>query len=336
MIELDPGWPDRVRLLLSKFDLARGERKRRGFVLPHPGRPDNHPSVWLTVSPDGALLLKDRTGKPTLDILTSIGADWPDLYPADDGERLEIEAFARTLDASISPGGRQGLDPTVADLRHRVYSALLAELDLSDGHYEQLTTRGLSPGVIARNEYRTLRVVDRARVAKRLHATFGGVVATIPGFAAKGGQLTLSTVGGMLIPVRSLDGRIQAIKVRRDDATRYSWLGTGDVLYPHFPLGSSALTPPVEQLAVTEGELKADVAFVKHKLLVFSVPGVSNWRLALGPLADLRVRTVQLAFDRSADPERQREIDRHTNELADQLEQSGYDVEELTWDVTPA
>src|SRR5437588_642261 len=90
-------WPLRIKLLLGQFDLSRATREKTGFQLPHPGREDRHPSVRLTVTSEGKIVLVDRTGRPTLEILHAIGAAWPDLFPADEAEKLELLEFAHEL-----------------------------------------------------------------------------------------------------------------------------------------------------------------------------------------------------------------------------------------------
>ena len=195
-------------------------------------------------------------------------------------------------------------------VRHEVYSALLDALSLSPAHDENLQGRGLTKDEIERRGYRSLPRGGRDRIADDLHATHGDDVLGVPGIARRERNglkyFTIAGAEGLLIPVRDADGRIIAIKIRRDgniDGSRYAYLsstrygGPGPGSPAHVPVGISAPAPTVR---LTEGELKADIASVLTSVPTISVPGVGNWRVAIEPLKRLKCTTVILAMDMDA------------------------------------
>jgi hypothetical protein len=106
----------------------------------------------------------------------------------------------------------------------------------------------------------------------------------------------------MLIPVRDIDGRIVALKVRADhpgDGPKYTTISSAKYGGPspgaqvHVPLHSGQ----GDTVRLTEGELKADVATVLSGLCTISIPGVAMWRKALPVLEGWRPQQVLLAFD---------------------------------------
>jgi hypothetical protein len=186
---------------------------------------------------------------------------------------------------------------------------LLARLQLSKAHREQLQGRGLSDAEIDGRGYRTLPVPGRARLAGDLREQLGDSLLSVPGFIVKPGEggrpyLTIAGAAGLLVPVRDTAGQIVALKVRADKArvgdSRYSYLssakhgGPGPGSPAHVPSGIQA---PAEVARLTEGELKADVATALSGLPTIGAAGVGSWRPALDALQALGCRTVRLAFD---------------------------------------
>jgi hypothetical protein len=97
-----------------------------------------------------------------------------------------------------------------------------------------------------------------------------------------------------------------ALLVRRDDSgggPRYSYVssakydGPGPGTPPHVPLGVGA---PAEVIRLTEGPLKADIAFALSGLPTLGAASVAAWRPALELLPGLGCKTLRLAFDADA------------------------------------
>jgi hypothetical protein len=336
-----PAMPDRLAVLLRQFDLTRARREDKGFVLPHPGREDAHPSVWCTVTED-RILIRDRTGGPTDAILDAIGWAWRDLYAKDATEKAAFEMFADQLDGGATLG--TGASKAViehAELRHEVYTRSMLHLSLEAAHVAYLAKRGLDAAEAYRRGYRSLSFSGRVRLTRQLAPEFRGRLELVPGWRRDAkGALDMVRAAGLLVPIRTHDGRVAAFKVRQDhDSPRWLYLaggkgGVGVNNMPHFPM---EFPPACAALAVTEGEVKADKeATVPGALPCVAVPGAGMWRVVVPYLKDLGAGTVVIAFDRSPDPERQRAIQATADEFAECLERRGINVEEYQWDATSA
>jgi hypothetical protein len=208
---------------------------------------------------------------------------------------------------ALADGKGERADP---DTLHRVYSALLERLELSPAHEKALKTRGLNAGLHAAG-YRTLGKgraravyeVVQAGLEQHLPRTPGFFVQEKPGCAP---YWSLAGRGGLLVPVRDARGRVVALLVRADDGPpgpRYCYLsskrrgGPGPGSPPHTPLGVAA---PAEVVRLTEGALKADVAFRLSGLPTVGASGAAAWRPALQAARELGCKAVRLAFDRDA------------------------------------
>ncbi len=233
-------------------------------------------------------------------------------------------------------------DRADADTLHRVYSALLARLQLSEAHLDNLRGRGLTDDEIGRRGYKSLPVHGRAALARALREQFGDSVLSIPGFIVKTGAgakpyVTLAGAAGMLVPVRDAVGHVVALLSRRDEAAvsgKYSYLssvkcgGPGPGAPVHVPLGVAA---PAEIVRVTEGALKSDLALALSGLPTIGLPGVAAWRPALPMLRELGARTVRLAYD--MDAQDKPAVARPLAALAEALAAAGFAVELERWEM---
>jgi hypothetical protein len=228
-------------------------------------------------------------------------------------------------------------DPEVLN---QVYSALLAALRLSKAHRHDLCKRGLSNAEIDARGYRSLLIQGRAGIARGLRQRFGKGLLQVPGFIVKESDgrryITIAGRPGLLVPVRDIQGRIIALKVRRDDAgdgPRYVYLsstgrgGPGPGSPVHISQGIRA---PIEAIRVTEGELKADVAFALSGLPTISIPGVTNWLPVLKISKELGAKTVRLSFD--ADASKKPIVSRCLLAAAEALLAEGFTLELERWD----
>src|SRR5205823_3301553 len=102
----------------------------------------------------------------------------------------------------------------------------------SSTHRQALRQRALPDVEILRRGYRTMPRDGRAALARRLVDHFGAdTCARVPGLYVdtQGARRwwTLAGAAGLLIPVRDLDGRVVALKVRSDDpgdGPKYTYL----------------------------------------------------------------------------------------------------------------
>ncbi len=238
-------------------------------------------------------------------------------------DRVGLEYWTHRVDGSSGPL-RERWEPPVAradvapsEFLDRVYRAVLAELPLADEHRAALRARGLDDLAIDDNGYRSLPRSGRAALAGRLADRFDrDRLLTVPGVGVRrDGERTWVSFGGppgMLIPVRSVNDEIVALKVRADEVFegggRYCFVSSARYDGPspapavHVPVWEARHTQVVR---VTEGELKADVAGHLSGIRTISVPGIGGWRAAMPVLDELGRRgmtTVWLAFDRDWPP----------------------------------
>lgn len=263
---------------------------------------------WCSIRSDGALVAcrRDSHGIARTD---RSGVDY--WIHALDSQTSASNSFDAGPEAQTFT---ERVDDETLDSAHRI---LLAELTLAATHRTALEARGLPPDEIRTREYRSLPLEGRSALARKLVDRLGETAARgVPGvYVREDGGRTWWTFGGspgLLIPVRDIAGRIVALKVRRDEAgdgPRYTYVsgathgGARAALAVHVPLLPAAVSRDI--VRVTEGELKADVAFVLSELPTVSLPGVGSWRAAVPALQALAATGVILSFDvdHSAKPE---------------------------------
>jgi hypothetical protein len=257
------------------------------------------------------------------------------------GQTFYFHGLSGRPTAAASPPKSAGQAPPLSDAgtRHEVYSALLAALGLTTAHRDSLKHRGLPDAEIDCRRYASLPVRSRARVAQEMREHFGDLLQSVPGFYVKQGNadryVTIAGAAGLLVPVRDLDGRIVALKVRRDDASggpRYSYLsstrhgGPSPGAPVHVPLG---VATPCPRVRLTEGELKGDVATCLSDVPTIAVAGVTNWLPAIELLRALAAKTVCLAFD--ADATVKPHVARALVKCAESLTIEGFAIELERW-----
>jgi hypothetical protein len=195
---------------------------------------------------------------------------------------IRENAGGQYLHILIDDPGRKTPKPVTAtptgeiadvDTRHEVYSALLAEIPLSDAHRQNLLGRKVAQPFVG--QYATLPLNGRSRVVRRLREKFTDeTLLTVPGFIAKSGAdgsyITLAGSPGMLIAVRDVQHRIVGIKIRSDARTgsgRYRWLssrkhgGPSPTTEPHVPRSVSGPTPILRMTCSTPCEFSAELLF---------------------------------------------------------------------------
>jgi hypothetical protein len=219
--------------------------------------------------------------------------------------------------------------------RHKVYSSLLSHLKLSSKHFHNLNqVRKLAEDQIFLCQYRTIRGSDDVMVAEKLLKDFGKTICLrTPGlFFYENDRCKLSVNEGLLIPVRDIQGRIVALRVRIDEPRQYLWMSSSKPgsaksgSHIHFPLSDYS---NIEILRLTEGELKADVAYYHTKVPTISLPGVTSWRLAIPFLQKTRPKLIKVAFD--SDFQEKRVVASSLIGLCDYLKRTGFNYEVEIW-----
>jgi hypothetical protein len=232
----------------------------------------------------------------------------PVVGPADDPQ---VAATTGNGESAI------GESPPVdhGDVRNGVYSLVLSGLGLTDEHRESLHQRGLTDAAIEVGEYRSVVAPLRTgESSRRLRAWIQddadrrrALALTVPGVVQDDGKLLrFSSPCGLLIPVRDATGQIVALRIRLDaagDGGKYRWIssrsrsrtdGPSPGTPCHVPRG---ITGPVETLRITEGELKADIAFGLSGVPTVSMAGVNTWKRVLPLIDQLQPKRVLIALD---------------------------------------
>lgn len=194
----------------------------------------------------------------------------------------------------ISPATKPQTTDSARRIRDRVYQMILEALSLSENHRTLLRQRGLAHDAIDRSQYRSLSKGDHERLAQQIDeslkagslpglqtTSFDELAGTVPGLLVNdAGQIELRKLFGTVVPVRSADGMIAALAVRRDESSsnsklpRYLYLSASREQrerrkkrsgqeYPkaEYAVHVPAFKPADSQtVRVTEGILKSDIA----------------------------------------------------------------------------
>jgi hypothetical protein len=220
------------------------------------------------------------------------------------------------------------------------YRELLRQLPLEPQHRLALVKRRFSDSEIQRRLYCTLPLRGRARIARVLVERFGAEAAAgVPGLyrVEPDGYWSLAGAPGLLIPVRTIQGYIVALKIRVDNhndpggkyrsltSSHHNGPGSGSNL--HVPMHDHNIDRSV--LRLSEGELKSDAATMLSGILTVGIPGVSQWRKALPLLAVVKPKVVFMAFDQ--DWQVNRYVARALSDCASAVRKAGFHVEVESW-----
>lgn len=225
----------------------------------------------------------------------------------------------------------------VAQLRHDIYSRLAELFPLSDEHREQLRSRGFTDAEIQRRGYWTAPAAPTVTLMKQGwdRKRVGG---NVPG-VFPGGALTLAARNALMIPVRSLAGKIVGLQCRPDrkkgdKGAKYIWFSSSSHgLSPgapaHVSIDSASRQPRKGIVRLTEGPLKGDIAETLSAVKTVAIAGVGNWKAAIEPIDAIKPEFVFLAFDNDSWSEPS--VARAATEVYDELRGRGYLVQLETW-----
>ncbi|MFA5389153.1 MAG: DUF3854 domain-containing protein [Candidatus Omnitrophota bacterium] len=282
---------------------------------------------WCMISSDGKTAVCARIESPR----EFGGAGW-------------LHQLDKPLPAAPVPPPAANLVRAAPDTLNAVYTGFLSLLTLSGPHRENLRARGLTDKQISELGYKTMPGSGRRELVGRL-ISLGYKLAGVPGFYYEG-QWRLAGPGGILIPVRDYFRRIKGLQIRTDNVTagsKYIWLSSSKYN------GGSSPGPPFFHVAwpagyeygdgddiwITEGPLKGDIAAAKIFRLFLAVTGVSNWYSVIPFLHDLSPKPsrVVIAFDmdkNKADRDH-RFVRLYLNRLTEKLLQLGFRTFEADW-----
>lgn len=230
-----------------------------------------------------------------------------------------------------------------ADIINGVLTRLICDvLRLRPEHRSRLLARGLTLAQIERTRYVSAPVTraERERVAVSLAPYLDAFGGGVPGFYRERRRWQMVyRPPGFFIPVRDEHGFIQALSQRVDepkDGNKYLWLSSADR-----ECGASSGAPPhfagrhlmhdAEEMTITEGSLKSEVASYLSCLPVVGVAGTHSIRGLASRLKTNfpRLRTVRIAYDR--DMMEKSQVLEAVFKLGAQLEAEGFRVRAWTW-----
>ena len=193
---------------------------------------------------------------------------------------------------------------TDLETRNETYSALLSKLKLAPDHRDNLLARGLTEDEIDRLGYKTMPVIGHTALAKQLQSE-GAYLSGVPGFSRiKEDAWTFDhDQRGILIPVRSVDGQIQGLQLRRDDVKKrkFRWITSAEMKDGCRAESWTHLSgPAARRIILTEGPMKADVIHSLTGETVLAVPGVNalgQLRKTLAALLEAGTTEIKTAFD---------------------------------------
>lgn len=210
----------------------------------------------------------------------------------------------------------------------RVYKRILKRRPLTCKHTESLIKRGFSEEDINRLSYKSV-MDDSASISNIFsfiqnlgEESFSGV----PGFfvTKKGNWCMTTGKRGIMVPYRSMYGKIRAIQIRKDDDVRemvegelehkcyylsssYLRSGCGASQVVHYAgrfetdgQGNESLIIRNGQLVLTEGAMKADLFYCLTGQTCMAVPGVyctKALKKDLPELIKLGLTTILIAYD---------------------------------------
>lgn len=197
-----------------------------------------------------------------------------------------------------------GYTPTDINSRDETYNNLLSLLPLAKDHEENLLARGLSMDDIHRFGYRSTPMFGHELLAKKLLSK-GCYLAGVPGFHRNddGEWTLLQSKRGIIIPSRDVNGQIQGLKVRLDNAKRrkFRWMSTKTY---HDGCGCESwvhIAGPVrDEILLTEGEMKADIIHQLSGASVIGIPGANalvHLREVLLYYRERGMKRIMTAFD---------------------------------------
>jgi len=228
-----------------------------------------------------------------------------------------------------------------------VYRNFLDGLALDGRALTQMHQRGLMPDDINAGLYKYLPEFLKKNnynitlLLQKLENIFGiETLLQVPGFYLNTNKrISLTTHDQILIPVRNQHNQIISLKCRLpyDSETgipKYTYFtsskhnGPSSGAYVHFPVFGK-WNKSHQNLIITEGELKADLASIYFDDPCISIPGVSSWRRSIPEIDRIKPEKVVIAFDmdKSTNPN----VDFHHNNFCQELQDRSIKFGVLEW-----
>lgn len=230
-----------------------------------------------------------------------------------------------------------------ADLetRHQTYSMMLAQLILSKDHQQNLMHRGLNKEQILKYGYKSTPAFGFNRIVSAIMSK-ECVLDGVPGFYTKKnntyGINFHKNASGILIPVCSMDGRIEGFQIRLDrpiEDKKYIWFSSSNqfrgtsVGGPVHFIGN----PADKTVYVTEGALKANIAHSFCGKTFVALAGVSHYKSLEPIFAQLKqngTKNIVEAYD--MDKDTNVHVEQSCMQMMQMADKFGFQVHRLRWD----
>ncbi|MFR8172699.1 MAG: hypothetical protein ACLU9Q_17980 [Marvinbryantia sp.] len=231
-------------------------------------------------------------------------AYWQIKEKLDTGEK-KIRLYSQKRIARIKEkAGKEAAPELDVSYLHEVYTQMFSMLKLKERHRADLRRRGLTRQEIARMEwigYRSTESEDSIRIARKLLAQ-GFQLKGVPGFFRNwDGDWEAAFYPqneGYLCPVFTEERKICGFQIRVDKPVKkrkYTWFtskGMDGGTSSKSPAGlSGKLTG--NTIRVTEGILKAEIAYQRSGLAYIGNPGVSNYKGVYQMLSRLKEQGLE-------------------------------------------
>lgn len=183
------------------------------------------------------------------------------------------------------------------DQRDVTYKAFLKLLTLASVHEENLKNRGLNDEQIKKYGFKSVPALGKFTIPDILSKE-GVTLLGVPLFYKENGKIAvnLGNKSGFYIPVKNLYGQILGLQVRLDvvkeKGCRYIWVASwfdnylmekgsslsGVPKFHHVGFESGLREKHIPALAITEGPLKADIAYelLRYKMPIIALCGLGN------------------------------------------------------------
>ena len=228
----------------------------------------------------------------------------------------------------------------------RTYRAFLSLCVLEKQHKEQLLLRGLSEAHIKYFGFRTAPThkEQHTRIINKL-LFYGYKLEGVPGFFKdKSGRWNYNLfrfTSGILIPMMSIDRRIQGFQIRLDhprEGNKYLWFSSKNKAQGLSSGSPAHITNPLEinsnpVIYLTEGGLKADIACALSGKSFIGVAGVNNQSdlpELFNNLKQLGVKRIVDCFDR--DCEYNEQVEKARRKLKSKVLKAGLIYSRMSWD----
>lgn len=187
------------------------------------------------------------------------------------------------------------------DVRHHTYSEMLDLFPIYGVHRDNLFSRGLSMEQIKERQYRSIPLYGLHKFTEELQRK-GCELEGVPGFYRdNSGKWTMNFKAknsGFLVPVESIDGKIQACQIRLDhpwNDNKYIWFSSAG-----YPGGTTSGSPihvigdrDAETIYLTEGGLKGSIAHYLSGNTFICAAGVNMYRSVRPVLEELQKRKMK-------------------------------------------